>query len=48
MVDTINDLGREYNNGKLYQTYCFDKLIDGAFEFVEEHNYLIDEYWSGY
>ena len=44
---------------ELYQTYCFDKMIDLAFEFVEEHSYLIneygqdsleiilDEYWSG-
>ena len=29
---------------ELYQTYCFDELIDGAFSFVEEHSYLIDEY----
>lgn len=28
---------------ELYQTYCFD-MIDGAFRFVEEHSYLIDEY----
>lgn len=29
---------------ELYQTYRFDNLIDGAFEFIEEHCYLIDEY----
>ena len=29
---------------ELYQTFHFDKLIDGAFEFVETHSYLIDEY----
>ena len=29
---------------ELHQTYRFDELIDGAFRFVEEHQYLIDEY----
>ena len=29
---------------ELHQTYRFDELIDGAFEFVEDHQYLIDEY----
>ena len=44
---------------ELHQTYRFDELIDGAFRFVEDHQYLIDgygedgleiildEYWSG-
>lgn len=30
--------------GELHQTYRFDELIDGAFRFVEDHQYLIDEY----
>ena len=29
---------------ELHQTYRFDELIDGAFRFVEDHQYLIDEY----
>ena len=29
---------------ELHQTYRFDELIDGAFRFLEEHQYLIDEY----
>lgn len=29
---------------ELYQTYRFNDLIDGGIMFVEEHQYLIDEY----
>ena len=29
---------------ELHQTYRFDELIDGAFRFLEDHLYLIDEY----
>ena len=29
---------------ELYQTYCFDKLVNYGLEFIEEHSYLIDEY----
>ena len=29
---------------ELHQTYRFDELIDGAFWFLEDHQYLIDEY----
>ena len=29
---------------ELHQTYRFDELIDGAFRFLEDHQYLIDEY----
>lgn len=29
---------------ELHETYRFDELIDGAFRFVEDHQYLIDEY----
>ena len=29
---------------ELYQTYRFNELIDGGIMFVEEHQYLIDEY----
>ena len=29
---------------ELHQTYQVDKLIDGAFRFVDVHQYLIDEY----
>ena len=29
---------------ELHQTYQVDKLIDGAFRFVDDHQYLIDEY----
>ena len=29
---------------ELHQTYRFNELIDGAFRFVEDHQYLIDEY----
>lgn len=29
---------------ELYEIYRFDELIDGAFRFVEDHSYLIDEY----
>ena len=44
---------------ELHQTYRFDELIDSAFRYVEDHQYLIDrfgedgleiildEYWSG-
>ena len=44
---------------ELHQTYRFDELIDGAFRFLEDHQYLIDrfgeaglglmlkEYWNG-
>ena len=44
---------------ELHQTYRFDEVIDGAFRFLEDHQYLIDEdgedgleiildeYWSG-
>ena len=30
--------------GELHETYRFDELIDGAFRFLEDHQYLIDEY----
>lgn len=29
---------------ELHQTYRFDEVIDGAFRFLEDHQYLIDEY----
>ena len=29
---------------ELHQTYRFDEVIDYAFRFVEDHQYLIDEY----
>ena len=29
---------------ELYQTYCFDKLVNYGLEYIEEHSYLIDEY----
>ena len=29
---------------ELHQTYRFDEEIDGAFRFLEDHQYLIDEY----
>ena len=29
---------------ELHQTYQFEELIDGVFRFVEDHQYLIDEY----
>ena len=29
---------------ELYQTYCFDKLVNYGLEFIDEHSYLIDEY----
>ena len=29
---------------ELHQTYRFDELIDSAFRYVEDHQYLIDEY----
>ena len=29
---------------ELHQTYRFDELIDSAFRYIEDHQYLIDEY----
>ena len=29
---------------ELHQTFRFDEVIDGAFRFLEDHQYLIDEY----
>ena len=29
---------------ELYQTYCSDKLVNYGLEFIEGHQYLIDEY----
>ena len=29
---------------ELHQTYRFNEVIDGAFRFLEDHQYLIDEY----